>query len=141
MKNKNFVDHKSNFYPHPLPPISRLYQNPSRRNSKPKHVSVQFISTLRQKTRANSETFTKWKIKSINNFAIHSKFHLNNRVYIFRSIYKCFKLFHQTLRSLITPTSDTFKYSTTFMQCHLFFYTCILLQVWNILVYVIQPCS
>ena len=42
--------------------------------------------------------------KNQNNSEIHSKFHLNERVYIFRSIYKGFKLLHQAFQSVITLT-------------------------------------
>ena len=41
-----------------------------------------YICTLQQKKQQTVKRFTKWKIKSINSFAIHSKSHLNNRVYI-----------------------------------------------------------
>ena len=80
------------------------------------------------------------KIKSINNLKIHNKFHLNNRVYIFRSIHKCFKVFHQTLQPLITPLSHSHDkiviyavyHLVTFIHCHLSYFTFILLHVWNI---------
>ena len=83
--------------------------------------------------------FTKWKIKFVNNFAIHSKFHLNNRVYIFRSIYKLLNQTPQTLNHSFSLQREKLvryiiKYSTTLIHCHLF---CTLpaLQVSNISIY------
>ena len=103
-------------------------------SSKPKQGSVNisilyiFFYTLRPKENTNSETFYYQKIKSTNNFLIHSKFHLNNRVNIFRSHYKCLNPFHQTFRSLITshPCQDKIvryiiNHSLTLIQCHLFY--------------------
>ena len=63
-------------------------------------------------------------LQSIVNSIVNST--KKNRVYIVRSIYKCFKLSHQTLRSLITPFhhEQLIRYiinnSITFIHCHLF---------------------
>ena len=62
-------------------------------------------------------------LQSIVNSIVNST--KKNRVYIVRSIYKCFKLSHQTLRSLITPFHhELIRYninnSITFIHCHLF---------------------
>ena len=100
--------------------VSRLYQNPlgEKIQTKPKPVSVQIHLY-------SPKSFTKWRIKSINNFAIHSKLHLNNRVYIFTSIYNV--LNHQTLKPLNTPfslrheklVSYIIKHLITLKYCHL----------------------
>ena len=76
--------------------------------------------------------FTKFQTKSIpKNFSVISakkgEQHLNSQVFIFRSIYKCFKLFHQTLRPLITPYHPRhdkivrylIKHWISFIQWHL----------------------
>ena len=108
------------------PPLftSRLYQNPSGREKSP-NQSKSPRSNF-QKKQQTLNRFIKWKIKSINNFAIHSKCYLNNGVYIFRSIYKSFKtipsnpqtLNHSFLFRHVELVSYILKYSTTLIHCH-----------------------
>ena len=56
---------------------------PSRRNTKPNQVSDNFSILKNQNNKQWHVLLV--KIESMNNFAIHSKFHLNNGVFVFRS--------------------------------------------------------
>ena len=108
-----FVDYKSISLP------------PHRQSSPAKYPNQTTSPTL--PPYSNKGKLKQWnflrKIKSTNYFPIHSKFHVNNQVYIFKSIYICFKLFHQTLRSLVTPYHpNTTKFSNIYTLTLFFLY-------------------
>ena len=65
----------------PPSPVSHLCQKPSWRKYQTKSSLRPFLHT--KKSKQQSVTRSVVKIKSINNFAVRSKFHLNNRVFIF----------------------------------------------------------
>ena len=103
---QHFSNHMSvylltiNIHHNPTLTSCRLYQ--------PQIQTKQFLRLYLSTKTETLKRFTKWKIKFINNFAIQSKFHLKNWVYIFGSVYKCFELFHQILNKFFfTPSRKT----------------------------------
>ena len=75
--------------PNPLPHVMSSLPAPNPNQT----ISHDYTSLPRQKKIETVKRSTKWKIKSINNFAIYSKFHLKNPGLFFQNY--LFDLFFQ----------------------------------------------